>query len=74
MPFKHFHNYAVDEGFCCPYAMLCARRKWMTSALAEDSNITLRAVRYWRKAFRDGELGCEGKKTCLIHSPPGKTR
>jgi hypothetical protein len=74
MPFTKFKDYALDEGFCCPYAMLCARRKWLTSALAEDSGITLRAVRFWRKNFREGELKCAGNKSCLIRSPLEKTR
>lgn len=66
MPFDRFARYAKNEGFCCPLALLTARSDWSTNMLAEDSEITERAVRFWREDFRKGRLSCPRKESCLI--------
>lgn len=73
MPFDKFSRYARDEGFCCPLALLTARQKWSTPMLAEDSNITERAVRFWREDFRKKRLTCPRRETCLLAQAQPRT-
>ena len=66
MPFDKFAAYCRAEGFCCPMALLSARRDWNTWALAEDAGISMRMAREWREKARKKKLYCQRKKDCLI--------
>lgn len=65
MPHTKMEDYAKDEGFCCPWALLVSRKQWRTSAMTEDSGMSSRAVRYWRRKARKKELTCAGCNGCL---------
>lgn len=66
MPFDRFQRYCKHEGFCCPLALLSARTNWDTVEMAEDSGLTERAVRYWRRLFRKKKLPCPRAQACLL--------
>lgn len=82
MPADKMQRFAESEGFCCPWALLISRKRWLTSALTEDSGMSSRAIRYWRRAVRKGEVCCANCKGCLVNRirleqglsvPPRKT-
>lgn len=66
MPFKTFEEYAKAEGYCCPLHLLAARVNWLTSALAEDSGISPRAVNFWRLDYKRGKVQCKNAAGCMI--------
>ena len=65
MPFDKMKQYASDEGFCCPWALLVSRKRWSTPLMAEDARMSPRALRYWRRAARKGDIRCLNCKDCL---------
>lgn len=72
MPYHKMEDYAEEEGFCCPFALLYARKRWKTSAMTEDSGLSPRGVRWWRGNFRKGGVKCQGCENCmkkLIQAP-----
>lgn len=63
-------KYAKVEGFCCMWAFLEAHRETHTSKLVELAreagfNMTARAIRHQRRAYRRRETKCLGLPTCL---------
>lgn len=66
MPFDKFDRYAKAEGFCCPLALLTARSKWSTWAIAEDAGISERQAREWRERARKKQVSCARSKECLL--------
>lgn len=66
MPVRIFDTYCREEGFCCPYALLKARERWSTWALAEDSGVSRRGVRYHRKEVRLGRCVCAQRADCML--------
>lgn len=59
MPFDKFRQFLKDEGFCCPWAILTARKRWYTSNIASDAAMNPRAIRFWKAKLRKGLLQCE---------------
>ncbi len=66
MPYDRFRRFSRAEGFCCPLALLTARKAWGTPELAEDAEVDERTIRYWRRKFRKGDLTCLNYTTCLL--------
>ena len=66
MPFDKFRQFLASEGFCCPWAILTARKRWYTSNIAQDAEMNPRAIRFWKAKLRKGLLKCENcPKGCL---------
>lgn len=66
MPFKNFEDYAKDEGYCCPLHLLADRKRWSNEALAEDAEVTERAIRFWRTDYKRGKIQCHNVKNCMV--------
>jgi len=49
--------------YCCPYGFFKMHKR--TGLIAARLGVTERAVRYWKMAFKQGDLKCEGCKNCL---------
>lgn len=66
MPFRKLEAYVEQEEFCCPLKLLEDRVKWSTERLAEDAGMTPRAMRFWRRLFKKGQLKCPRAPDCAI--------
>ena len=53
-------------GFCCPFAYFHASRDEKVSVIAMELSACERAVKLWRKRFREGQLQCPSCKGCFI--------
>ena len=49
--------------YCCPYAFFRLNKR--TEQIALRLGVSTRAVRYWKMAFKQGDMRCEGCKKCL---------
>lgn len=63
--------YIRARGYCCLWAWLKVQHARLTVAVQVDVEgvIQPRALRYQRKAYRDGQLRCEQCKECLLKVP-----
>lgn len=61
-----FERLVCEEGlgYCCPYALFRVTRR--TGAIAIRLGMSDRIVRIWKARFRNKELSCENKPTCMI--------
>lgn len=63
-------KHAKEEGYCCMWAFLEANRTVHTSVLVKLAkeagfNITARAIRHQRRAYRRGQTKCQELPNCL---------
>ena len=50
-------------GYCCLFCFFKCHKR--TGLIAERLGVTDRAVRYWKMAFKQGDLKCERCPGCL---------
>lgn len=50
-------------GYCCEYAFFKLKKR--TGLIAERLGVCDRAVRYHKRAFKDGRVRCENCHNCL---------
>lgn len=52
-----------DLGYCCLWSFF--RLHFSTQMIADRLGVSDRAVRYWKMAFRQGDLSCEKTEKCF---------
>jgi len=64
MPNNLMKQLAQCDGSCCIRKYLEVKKDMRTADLADHLGITTRALRYWRRRFRRGELTCDENSEC----------
>lgn len=53
------------EGYCCIWACLHYNRKVRTAVFAKRYGVSRQTIKYWRRKFKRGQIGCVNTKGCL---------
>ena len=48
----------LDPECCCPWGFFHSRRHWNTAKIALATGLTKRAIRYWKRKIKLGEVQC----------------
>lgn len=68
MPFLKMDEAVQEHGFCCVFALIIKSKT--RKGVFKFADVSLSAVKYWRKRVHNGTCKCENKANCMKVSKP----